>query len=459
MRPRHEQREADGIDRTSVNDAHGDATMNGGESKLSGTNRDEMAVPGNAGSHAPTQAKPGPPRVSRGPLLILVAVVVVVTIAIAVVGVLRRKHATTKLERYTETNSAPPVSLAQPLFEKDTREIVLPGNIQAFTLAPIYARTTGYVKAWFHDIGTHVHKGELLAVIETPELDQQLAQAKADLATAQNNAALAKVTADRYQGLIGQNAVSQQDTDNALSQLQATNSQVNSAQANVHRLEELQSFERIEAPFDGVITARNLDIGQLITPAGSTTTPGAGTISGNKEVFDISAIQTLRVFINVPQVYAPDAKNGVTATLTVPQYPGRTFRGKLVRSSDAVDPATRTLLAEVDVDNRSGDLLPGSYTEVHLNVSSAVPALIVPVSALILEADGLHVGVVDSTNHVHIVRVTPGRDSGATMEILGGLAPGQPVIANPPDSLTDGELVRVVTPGADHPNHPAETNP
>jgi RND family efflux transporter MFP subunit len=224
---------------------------------------------------------------------------------------------------------------------------------------------------------------------------------------------------------------------------------VNSAQANVHRLEELQSFERIVAPFDGVITARNLDIGQLVTPAGSTTTPGSGTISGSKEIFDLSAIGTLRVFINVPQIYAPDAKNGVTATLTLPQYPGRIFHGRLVRSSGAVDPATRTLLAEVDVDNRSGELLPGSYAEVHLNVSTNVPALIVPVSALILEPDGLHVATVDATNHAHIVLVTEGRDSGSTMEILSGLAPGQSIIANPPDSLTDGELVRVVTPDAE----------
>jgi RND family efflux transporter MFP subunit len=385
-----------------------------------------------------------------------VFVALLVAIAIGVVGVLHRVHANTELEKYTDANAAPPVALAQPVFEKSAREIVLPGNVQAFTLAPIYARTTGYVKAWYKDIGAHVHKGELLAVIETPELDQQLAQAKADLATAQNNASIAKITADRYQGLIGENAVSQQDTDNADSQLRVTGTQVTSAQANVHRLEELQAFERIEAPFDGVITARNLDIGQLITTAGSTTTPGAGTVTGSKEVFDISAIQTVRVYINVPQIYAPDAKNGVTATLTLPQYPGRIFRGKLVRSSDAMDTATRTLLAEVDVDNRSGELLPGSYTEVHLNVSSAAPALIVPVGALILEPDGLHVATVDSSNHAHIVRVTPGRDSGATMEILSGLEPGNPVIANPPDSLTDGELVRVVSPGGDHPNPPAE---
>jgi RND family efflux transporter MFP subunit len=404
--------------------------MNAEDPQLSATSHDRDASPG----------------VSRGCLLSLVAVVLIGAAAGAITGISRRVHANTELVNYTDANAAPPVSLAQPVFEKDAREIVLPGNMQAFTLAPIYARTTGYVKSWSHDIGSHVHKGDLLAVIETPELDQQLAQAKADLATAQSNAALAKITAARYQGLIAQNAVSQQDTDNAVAQLQATNTQVNSAQANVRRLEELQSFERIEAPFDGVITARNLDIGQLVTPAGSTTTPGAGTVSASKQVFDISATQTLRVFINVPQIYAPDAKNGVAATLTLPQYPGRAFHGKLVRSSGAVDPATRTLLAEVDVDNRSGELLPGSYTEVHLNVSTNVPALIVPVSALILEPDGLHVATVDATNHAHIVRVTSGRDSGSTIEILGGLAHGQPVIANPPDSLTDGELVRVVTP-------------
>jgi RND family efflux transporter MFP subunit len=415
-----------------------------------------MPENGGRGGAAPSRETA---QVSRGSLLTVVAVLAIVTAVIAAFGILERKHAAAQLMHYTDATAAPPVSLTQPAFEKNAMEIVLPGNIQAYTLAPIYARTTGYVKVWYHDIGSRVRKGELLAVIETPELDQQLAQAKADLATAQSNASLAKVTADRYQGLIGQNAVSQQDTDNAVQTLAARNTEVSSAQANVRRLEELQSFERIEAPFDGVITARNLDIGQLISAAGSTNTPGAGIVSGSKEVFDISAIQTLRVFINVPQVYAPDAKAGVMATLTLPQYPGRTFRGKLVRTSDAVDPATRTLLAEVDVDNRAGELLPGSYTEVHLKVANAVPALIVPVSALILEPDGLHVGIVDATQHAHIVRVIPGRDSGAAMEILGGLQPGQQVIANPPDSLTDGEQVRVVTPDNGNQNQPAESRP
>ena len=297
------------------------------------------------------------PTASRRSLLVFLVIALIIAVLLAVFGMLRRSHAESKLKKYTETTAEPPVSLVKPTQQQSAAEIVLPGNMQAFTLAPIYARTTGYVKAWYHDIGSHVKKGELLAVIETPELDQQLMQAKADLATALSNAALAKTTAARYQDLIAQNAVSQQDTDNATQALEARNTEVNSARANVKRLEDLQSFERIVAPFDGVVTARNLDIGQLITSAGSTTTPGAGTVTGSKQVFDISAISTLRVFVNVPQVYSPDAKNGVVATLTLPQYPGRHFEGKLVRSSNAVDTATRTLLAEVDVDNRKGELL------------------------------------------------------------------------------------------------------
>jgi RND family efflux transporter MFP subunit len=394
--------------------------------------------------HGSEQLKHEAPKASRGSLLTLVVVVLIVLGVLAAFGIVRRMHASTELKTYTDTIAAPPVSVQMPVLQQSANEIVLPGNIQAFTLAPIYARTTGYVKAWYHDIGAHVKKGDLLAVIETPELDQQLAAAKADLATAQSNAGLAKTTADRYKDLIGQNAVSQQDTDNAASLYEARNTEVNSAKANVQRLQELVSFERIVAPFDGVVTARNIDIGQLISTTGSTTTAGTGTVSGNKQIFDISAIGTLRVYVNVPQVYAPDAKNGVMATLTLPQYPGRKFEGKLVRSSSAVDPTTRTLLAEVDVDNRGGELLPGSYTEVHLHTSNPAPALVIPVSALILEADGLRVATVDSNNVAHLQHVITGRDLGTTVEILNGLKPGEAVISNPPDSLTDGEKVRVV---------------
>jgi RND family efflux transporter MFP subunit len=432
--------------------AHGERAMNPDEQKAKGTDQDGNRVTTQAPAHGHSDTKQESQKVSHGSLFTVIAVVLIVAIVVAIFGIVGRKHASAALKTYTENTAAPPVTLEQPVMQKSAREIVLPGNIQAFTLAPIYARTTGYVKAWYHDIGTPVHKGELLAVIETPELDQQLASAKADLATAQSNAGIAKVTAARYQDLIGRNAVSQQDTDTAAQALEARNTEVASAQANVQRLEQLVSFERIVAPFDGVITARNIDIGQLISATGSTTTAGAGTITGNKEIFDISAVHTLRVFINVPQIYSPDAKNGTIAKLTLPQYPGRTFDGKLVRSSDAVDPASRTLLAEVDVDNRSGELLPGSYTEVHLNVSSAAPALIVPVGALILTPDGLRVATVDSSHHAHLVAVTPGRDFGATVEVLAGLKPGESIVSNPPDSLTDGEVVRVVTPnGANQP--------
>lgn len=409
-------------------------------------NTDEQMV--RPAGHEPTahggEEGQRPPKVSRGSVVLLAVVVLLIAAVIGVIGVLRRVHANTDLEQYTRSTSAPPVALELPVLQKSAQEIVIPGNMQAFTQAPIYARTTGYVKAWYHDIGSHVRKGDLLAVIETPELDQQLSQAKADLATAQANASLAKVTSERYQDLISKNAVSQQDTDNAQAQLRARNTEVTSAEANVQRLQELQSFERITAPFDGVVTARNVDIGQLIGASGSTgvTTGGAAAA---REIFDISAIGTLRVFINIPQVQAPDAKPGTIATLTLPQYPGKTFQGKLVRSSNAVDPNTRTLLAEIDVDNRSGELLPGSYTEVHLHTANPQPALVVPISAVILQQDGLHIATVDQNNIAHVVGVIPGRDLGSAMEIVSGLAPGQPVIMNPPDSLMDGEKVRVVS--------------
>jgi len=385
------------------------------------------------------------PRASRGTLATLLVVVALVAVLVAVMGILERKRANAALERYTSNTFAPPVSLIEPKLGSSAGEILLPGNIQAYTQAPIYARTTGYVKAWYHDIGSHVRKGDLLAVIETPELDQQLAQSRSELASAQSNAALARVTANRYEGLLKQNAVSQQDTDNATAQLQARNAEVTSAEANVKRLQELVSFERVLAPFDGVVTARNLDVGQLVTSTGSTATQGAGIVTGSKPMFEVSALQKLRVYVSVPQVYAPDAKPGATAVLTLPQYPGKSFKGKLVRTSDAVDPATRTLLAEIEVENRTGELLPGSYTQVHLNVSTKAPALVIPVSAAILQPDGLYVAVVDANKRAHMVRVLPGRDTGATIEVLSGLEPGQKIVANPPDSLTDGEQVRVVS--------------
>ncbi|MDE1178458.1 MAG: efflux RND transporter periplasmic adaptor subunit [Edaphobacter sp.] len=382
---------------------------------------------------------------ARG-VVIAVFVVLLLLIVGAVTGVMARGKDRSDLEKYTAANAAPTVDLVAPKQQGAGKEVILPGNMQAFTLAPIYARTTGYVRSWTHDIGSHVHKGELLAVIETPELDQQLAQAKADLETAKTNAGIAKVTSDRYQDLVQRNAVSQQDTDNAVSVTQARNAAVQAAEANVRRLQELVGFEHITAPFDGVITARNLDVGQLITATGATVTAGAGTNVSSRQVFDLSNVNKLRVFVNVPQMYTPEAKVGMTADLTLPQFPGKSFTGKLVRTANAVDPGTRTLLVEVDVENRTGELLPGSYTEVHLKSNGEIPVLIIPVTALILNADGLRVATVDAQNKAHMIPVTTGRDFGTTVEVLSGLNENQKVIANPADSLSEGDTVRVVEP-------------
>jgi RND family efflux transporter MFP subunit len=381
----------------------------------------------------------------RNVVLGLILVLLLLVIG-AVAGVLTRGKDDKDLERYTAANAAPTVDLVAPKRQGAGKEIVLPGNMQAFTLAPIYARTSGYVRSWTHDIGSHVKQGELLAVIETPELDQQLAQAKADLESAKTNASIAKVTSDRYQDLVSSNAVSQQDTDNAVSVTQQRNAAVQSAEANVRRLQELVGFERIIAPFDGVITARNLDVGQLITATGSTVTAGAGTNVVSRQVFDLSDIRKMRVFVNVPQMYTPDAVVGMTASLTLPQYPGKTFTGKLVRTASAVDPGTRTLLVEVDVDNKTGELLPGSYTEVHLKSNGEIPVLLIPVTALILNADGQQVATVDAQNKVHMVQVTTGRDFGANVEVLSGLREDQKIVSNPADSLAEGDVVRVVVP-------------
>ena len=317
-------------------------------------------------------------------------------------------------------------------------EIILPGNIQAFTDSPIYARTNGYLKKWYVDIGAHVKAGQLLAEIETPEVDQQLDQARADLNTAQANYQLSEITATRYQDLLKTDSVSKQDVDNAIGDFAAKKAMVASAQSNVKRLEELQSFEKIYAPFDGVITARNTDVGHLINS-------GAGGPA--TELFHIAAIRTLRVYINVPQQYSQAAKPGITADSDAAGISRARFQGKLVRTADAIDLASRTLLVEVDVDNPSGELLPGAYTEVHLKVPSGVPALILPVSALIFRSEGLQVGTVQNGNRAALTRITLGRDMGSEVEVVSGVTANDLVIANPPDSLISGETVRVVTPG------------
>jgi len=335
----------------------------------------------------------------------------------------------------TAQMAAPSVSVATPQRSAPAQEIVLPGNVQPFISSPVYSRTNGYLKNWFFDIGAHVKKGQLLAVVETPEVDQQLLQSRSNLATAQANLKLAEITKNRYQGLLATHAVAQQDADNALGTYSANKAIVEANQANVKQLETLQSFEKIYAPFDGIITARNTDIGDLINSGNS------GNVK--TDLFHISQPGKLRVYVNVPEQYSQASTPGLTADLTLAEFPGRKFQGKLVRTSRAINFATRTLTAEIDVDNPTGELLTGAYTEVHLKVPQQTTSFLIPVSALIFRAQGLQVAVVDNGSAV-LTPVTPGRDFGQQIEIVSGLKGNEQVITNPPDSVVTGQKVQVV---------------
>jgi len=380
-------------------------------------------------SHSPTPTKKPP---LSGPKALLLAFALVAgAVLLAVLGIVPRVRARTTLQRQTDELAAPAVIVARPQPGRLSQDLILPGNIQAFTDSPIYARTSGYLKSWAFDIGAHVKKGQRLAIIESPELDQQLQQARADLATAQANSVYAKTQSTRYEELLGQNAVSKQDTDNFRAQANSTSNQVQAAAANMRRLEQLTGFEKIVAPFDGVITARNVDVGTLIDA-------GAG-----RELFHMAADDVLRVYVNVPQVYSRTAVPGVTAELTLAEHPNESFPGKIVRTSNAIDPSSRTLLVEVQVDNAKHQLIPGSYAQVHFKLKSERPALTLPVSTLLFRAEGLRVGVVRD-GKAALVPITLARDDGRSVEIAGGLQPSDEVIQNPPDSLIDGERVRVV---------------
>ena len=366
-----------------------------------------------------------------------ILVVLVVIAVVVAAGIIPRLRAHNALVTQTQISAEPVVAVTRPERAAPGEEVVLPGNIQAFIEAPIYARTNGYLKRWYFDIGAHVKQGQLLAEIESPEVDHQLTQAKEDLATAEANMKLAQITANRYVGLFKTDSVAKQDVDNAVQDAAAKGTIVKSAQANVLRLQQMVDFEKIYAPFDGVITARNTDIGQLIDSGSS----GGAT----RELFHIAAVDRLRVFANVPQVYSHAAKAGIEADLTLPELPGRRFPGKLVRTADSIDPNTRTLLVEVDVLNRTGLLFPGAYTEVHFNIPSNGSTLIIPSASLIFRSQGLRVPVVKD-NRVSLLPVVVGRDFGTTIEVLSGLNEGASVILNPPDSLVEGEVVRVVQP-------------
>jgi RND family efflux transporter MFP subunit len=379
-----------------------------------------------------SDANPKPP-LSRGKSILLLVGLVVAAAILAVMGIVPRLMARTDLQKQTDDLAAPNVLLANPQLGQPSQVVVLPGNVQAFSDSPIYARTSGYLKAWYFDIGARVKKGQRLAVIASPEVDQQLAQAKADLATARATAKNAQVQSNRYADLLKDNAVSTQDADNFSTLAASTKAQVQSAAANVQRIGQLIGFETVNAPFDGIVTARNVDVGTLVDSGAA------------KELFHMAAEDVLRVYVNVPQIYARACATGLSASLTVAEYPGRNFEGKIVRTARTIDPASRTLLVEVDVDNHDGALLPGAYGQVHFKLSASRAALIIPVPTLIFRSEGLRVGVVQS-NKVKLVPITIGRDDGRTVEVVEGLQPSDLIVQNPPDSLVDGETVRVVAP-------------
>ncbi len=373
---------------------------------------------------APDQASIAPHKAIFGLIVVLIALA-----ALAIFGILHRRQVDDVLAK-TTTELAPPTVIALPPKPGAPLDsFVLPGNVTAFTDSPIFARTSGYLTRWYYDIGAPVKKGALLAEIASPEVDQQLAQAQADLATAEATANNAHIQAERYSGLVTSNAVSRQDTDTFVNQAASTASAVHSAQANVQRLREMVAFEKVYAPFDGVVTARNVDTGQLINQ-------GDGT-----ELFHMQANRTLRVYTNVPQLYVDTAKRGLKLDLTFPEYPGKTFQGTLVRTADAIDPASRTLLVEIDVNNRDGQLFPGSLAQVHFKAPVAVQTYIVPAAALIFRRQGLQLGTVVNGNIAHLVPVVIGQDDGAAVQIVSGLNAGDQVIQDPPDSLIDGEKV------------------
>ena len=367
-------------------------------------------------------------------LFVFLILFVVVLVVIGAFTLLQRKSQYKALANETEKLAVPTVSVIHPSAESGQENLVLPSTLQAYVESPIYARTTGYLKKWYHDIGTRVRQGELLADIDTPEVDQQLSQARADLGTSQANENLSKITANRYEELIKTDGVSKQEVDNAAGDYAAKKASVQSSEANVRRLEELESFKHIYAPFSGVITRRNIDLGNLIN---------AGNGGTAQELFFLAQTDPIRVYVSVPEMYAPAVHAGLGAYLELAQYPGQKFDGKVVRTADAIDQASRTLLTEVDVPNKAGQLLPGGYAQVHLLVEVTGERLQVPVNALLFRSEGLRAVVVDENHKTRLQALTIGRDYGTSLEVLQGLKASDWIVLNPADSLEDGIQVNV----------------
>jgi membrane fusion protein, multidrug efflux system len=389
------------------------------------------------------QGHPAHPQVERPPDVppapasrakILVGAVLLVLLTAGVVTFLTRKGETDALAKETEQEAIPTVAVVQPTSEPGTDELVLPANLQAFEESPIFARTTGYLVRWYKDIGTKVEKGELLASIDTPEVDQELSQARANREQIKAALGLAKISADRWANLRKSDSVSQQEADQQESGYTQAQANLAASDANVRRLEQMESFKNVYAPFSGVLTRRTVDPGALIN---------AGAQAAGRELFDIARVDPLRVFVNVPQSYAPSMKVGLKAAVTLQEFPGQKFMGTIARTADAIDPATRTLNTEVDVPNRDGELLPGSFGQVHFSVGNTVPRITIPVNAMLFRSEGPQAAVVGKDDKVELRSIQIGRDFGSTIEILGGLEPSDRIIINPSDSLSAGQQVKV----------------
>src|SRR3974390_2647119 len=384
------------------------------------------------GSHGQAHGEHSPPKAGKSLFIVFFSVVVVLVIVGVVLLLLRRGEYQT-LANTTDTLAVPTVAVIHPIAAPGDENLVLPGTLQAYVESPIYARTNGYLKKWYHDIGSRVKQGDLLADIDTPEVDQELSQSRADLNTFKANENLSQITATRYSELLKTDGVSKQEVDNATGDLEAKRAIVQSGQANVRRLEELESFKHIYAPFSGVITRRNVDIGTLIN---------AGNGGASQQLFFLAQTDPIRVFINVPEAYASSIKPGLGAYLELTQFPGQRFQGKVVRTSESIDIATRSLLTEVDVPNKTGLLLPGGFAQVHLEVKAVGQPLQVPVNALLFRAEGLR-AVVIADGRTRLQRITVGRDYGNTLEVVVGLKADDWIVLNPPDSLEDNQKVNV----------------
>jgi RND family efflux transporter MFP subunit len=377
---------------------------------------------------APPKLPPATPRKA----LLMIAVLLLVLVVGAVIAMLMRRHDSAVLAKETERESVPTVAVIHPTSEKPDEELVLPGSLLAFEESPIYARTNGYLLRWYKDIGSRVTKGELLADIDTPEVDQELMQARATRQQILAQMDLAKINSDRYLSLRTTDSVSQQEADQQASGYQQAKANLDANDANVRRLEELEAFKHVYAPFSGVLTKRNVDPGALINAGGT-----------GKELFDVARVDPLRVYVSVPQTYAPAIKNGMEAWVTLQELPGQKFKGTVARTAESIDPTTRTLLTEVDVPNKDGRLLPGSFGEVHFRPGISGQKVTLPVNTMLFRQEGPRVAVVGSDNKVQLRPITIGRDYGSTLEILGGVDVGDQVVINPADSLEEGQPVNI----------------